>query len=58
MNNRVFIVCFEYNAFIKAPTRFQRSVYDYSKAEFDGLRASLAMIRLSSLLSCDDIDAD
>ena len=52
------IVCFEYNAVIKALTRFRRSVYYYSKADFDCLHASLAMIGLSSLPSCDDIDAD
>ena len=51
-------ILFEHAAFIKAPAKFQRSVLDYELGDFDGLRAALLTINLSSYLDHEDINAD
>ncbi|EDO29115.1 predicted protein [Nematostella vectensis] len=53
------VVCFEFSAFVKAPSKFHRSVYNYTKADFDGLRASLSALELTmSSNENSDIDTD
>ena len=52
------VISFEFSAFIKAPTKTHRSVYDYEKGDFEGLRTALSAINLSAVLGCDDINID
>ena len=52
------MISFEFSAFIKAPTKTHRSVYDYEKGDFEGLRTALSAINLSAVLGCDDINID
>jgi hypothetical protein len=40
-------VLFEFNTFIKAPTKTHRLIFDYAKGDFEGLRAALSAINLS-----------
>ena len=52
------IIIFQFNAFIKAPPKTLRFVYDYAKNDFEGLRTALAAINLSSIIANDDINTD
>ena len=45
------VVCSELSAFVKASSKFQHSVFDYAKADFDGLRASLNAFGLSTAIA-------
>ncbi len=52
-------ISFDFTAFIKAPQKSVRTVYDYAKGDLDGLRAALQATDLSSLISdSDNIDND
>lgn len=50
----------EFSAYVKAPIKAQRYVYNYDKGDFVGLRAALGDINLSSLAgdNNDDINTD
>ena len=50
----VFVIIFQFNAFIKAPPKTLRFVYDYAKGDFEGLRTALSAIILSSIIADDD----
>ena len=52
------VIIFQFNAFIKAPPKTLRFVYDYAKGDFEGLRAALSAINLSSIIANDDINTD
>ena len=45
------VVCFELSAFVKASWKFQHSVFDYAKADFEGLHASLNAFGLSTAIA-------
>ena len=52
-------ISFDFTAFIKAPRKSVRTVYDYAKGDLDGLRTALQATDLSSLISdSDNIDND
>ena len=52
-------ISFDFTAFIKAPQKSVRTVYDYAKGDLDGLCAALQATDLSSLISdSDNIDND
>ena len=48
------VVAFDFTAFIKAPSKFQCYVFDYAKADFDGLCASLNAVRLFTGIDVTD----
>ena len=50
------VIIFQFNAFIKAPPKTLRFVYDYAKGDFEGLRTALSAINLSSIIANDDIN--
>ena len=52
------VITFHFNAFIKAPPKTLRFVYDYAKGNFEGLRTALSAINLSSIIANDDINTD
>ena len=52
------VIIFQFNAFIKAPPKTLRFVYDYAKGDFEGLRTALSAINLSSMIANDDIHTD
>ena len=52
------IIVFQFNAFIKAPPKTLRFVYDYAKDYSEGLRTTLSAINLSSIIANDDINTD
>ena len=45
-------VFFEFHTLVKAPVRTHRSVYDYAKGDFDGLRNALRSVNLTSVKTC------
>lgn len=45
---------YEVSAFVKAPPKFQRTVYDYDKGDFVGLRAALTAANLTSVIGNDE----
>ena len=52
-------ISFDFTAFIKAPRKSVRTVYDYAKGDLNGLRDALKSTDLSSLISdSDNIDND
>ena len=51
-------ILFKVDAFIKAPAKTIRSVYDYSKGDFEGLRRDLSAIDVISTLDHEDINLD
>ena len=50
-------VCFDFKTSIKAPAKIHRSVYDYAKGDFDGLRQSLRSINLSNVVDEGDLES-
>ena len=52
------VVAYEFKAFRKAPLKTTRYVYDYQKGDFEGLRAALSAVNLSSVLEHEDINTD
>ena len=52
------VIIFQFNAFIEAPPKTLRFVYDYAKGDFEGLRTALSAINLSSIIAKDDINTD
>ena len=52
------VIIFQFNAFIKAPPKILRFVYDYAKGDFEGLRTALSAVNLSSILANDVINTD
>ena len=52
------VIIFQFNAFIKAPPKPLRFVYDYVKGNFEGHRTALSAINLSSIIANDDINTD
>ena len=51
-------IIFQFNAFIKAPPKTLRFVYDYAKGNFEGLRKALSVTNLSSIIADDDTNTD
>ena len=53
-------ISFDFTAFLKAPRKVVRNVYDYAKGDFDGLCGALRAEGLTSTLSDsgEDIDTD
>ena len=52
-------ISFDFTAFIKAPRKSVRTVYDYAKGDLNGLRDALKSTDLPSLISdSDNIDND
>ena len=52
-------ISFDFTAFIKAPRKSVRTVYDYAKGDLNGLRDALKSTDLSSLISdSDNVDND
>ena len=49
-------ILFEFNSFIKAPTKTHRTVLDFEKGDLEGLRSALSAINLSSAINNDDSD--
>ena len=45
------IASFEFASAVKAPPKLQRFVYDYARADLDGLRSSLQAVNLSNAIS-------
>ena len=41
---------------MKAPFKIQRSVYDFIRGDFDGLRSSLRTVNLANFVSNDDVN--
>lgn len=52
------LVFYEFNSFIKVPTKSHRYTYDYGKGHFDGLRSALSAKNLCWNLDHDDINDD
>ena len=52
------VIIFQFNAFIKAPLKTLRFVYDYAKGDFEDLRTALSTINLSSNIANGDINTD
>jgi hypothetical protein len=51
-------VLFEFNTFIKAPTKTHRLIFDYAKGDFEGLCSALSAINLSLIINHEDINTD
>ena len=51
-------ISYDLTAFVKAPRKSVRKVYDYAKGDLDGLRAALRAIDLPSLISDSEIGID
>ena len=52
-----FPVCFAIKKKFGKPKNSQRSVYQYDKADFDGLRNTLSHILWDSFISYEDVDS-
>jgi hypothetical protein len=51
-------VLFQFNTFNKAPTKTHKLIFDYAKGDFEGLRAALSAINLSSFINHEDINTE
>lgn len=49
------IVLFQFNTFIKALAKNNRTVYDYNKSDFEGFKNAFQAINLSSVTDCEDL---
>ena len=52
------VISFDFSAFVKAPTKIHRTIYDYKSGDFGRLRGSLTAVNLSSVLGSNDINLD
>ena len=50
-------VFFEFRTLVKAPVKTHRSVYDYPKGDFDGLRNALRSVNLTSVVGEGDLES-
>ena len=50
-------VFFEFRTLVKAPAKTHRSVYDYPKGDFDGLRNALRSVNLTSVVGEGDLES-
>ena len=48
---------FEFHTLVKAPVKTHRSVYDYAKGDFDGLRNALRSVNLTSVVGDGDLES-
>ena len=51
-------ISLDFNAFVKAPRKFVRNVYDYAKGDFEGLCSALRAKDLTSIKSDTEEDID
>ena len=50
-------VFFEFRTLVKAPVKTHRSVYDFPKGDFDGLRNALRSVNLTSVVGEGDLES-
>ena len=50
-------VFLEFHTLVKVPVKTHRSVYDYAKGDFDGLRNALRSVNLTIVVGEGDLDS-
>ena len=50
-------VFFEFHTLVKAPVKTHRSVYDYTKGDFDGLTNALRSVNLTIVVGEGDLES-